>query len=252
MAANARRAHAQRILYGGKAGQLDPRIDQMAGLVAPTLGPIGGTVAIESLVSKKPEVLDSGATIARRTIQFADPFEDMGGMLIRHLLLTVFERVGDGTATTAVLTRALVHGLEQYGRSGGNVRELERGLQCGLEIALDKLTTSGPAYRRCSGHRDYRRGGRARFLRLPEIVGEILDVTGADGAVIVEGGEALETTYEYVEGARWDEGLVSEVLLAAHPDDRPHDRAQDPDHGLRAVDGQEQVIPVLEDVSRRG
>ena len=59
----------------------------MASLVAPTLGPVARTVAIDSLVSQTPEVLDSGATIARRTIQLADPFEDMGGMLVRHLLL---------------------------------------------------------------------------------------------------------------------------------------------------------------------
>ena len=48
-------------------------------------------------------ILDSAATIARRTIQLADPFEDMGGMLIRHLAWRVFEQEGDGSATAAVL-----------------------------------------------------------------------------------------------------------------------------------------------------
>src|ERR1700736_5456799 len=127
----------RRILYGSQSrAALIRGIDQMAGLVSPTLGPTAGTVAIDSLVSKTPEVLDSGATIARRTIQLADPFEDMGGMLVRHLLLTVFERVGDGTATTAVLTRALVHQIELHLAHGGNARELERGLNCALETAL--------------------------------------------------------------------------------------------------------------------
>jgi len=130
--------HTRRILYGSQGrAALIRGIDKMTALVAPTLGPTAGTVAIDSLVSQTPEILDSGATIARRTIQLADPFEDMGGMLVRHLLLTVFERVGDGTATTAVLTGALVHGLERYVASGGNVRHVERGLRCALEIALE-------------------------------------------------------------------------------------------------------------------
>jgi chaperonin GroEL len=187
-------------------------IDQMVGLVAPTLGPLARTVAIDSLVSTTPEVLDSGATIARRTIQFANPFEDMGGMLIRHLLLSVFERVGDGTATTAVLTRSLVHRLDRYLTSGGNPRQLESGLECGLEIARDKL--------RCLAQPIEGAEALANIVAavvheptIARIVGEILDVAGPDGAIIVEGGEALETTYEYFEGERWNEGLVSEVLL---------------------------------------
>ena len=55
-----------------------------------------------------PEVLDSGATIARRTIQLADPFEDMGAMLIRHTAWCLHETVGDGSATAAVIAHALL------------------------------------------------------------------------------------------------------------------------------------------------
>jgi chaperonin GroEL len=203
----------RRIVYGGQGrAALIRGIDQMTGLVAPTLGPTARTVVIDSLVSKTPEILDSGATIARRTIQFADPFEDMGGMLIRHLLLTVFERVGDGTATTAVLTRSLVHRLERYLRGGGNVRQVESGLQCGLEVALHKLRSLAQPIEGAEAIANV----VAAVVHEPtiaRIVGEILEATGADGAVIVEGGEALETTYAYFEGERWDEGLVSEVLL---------------------------------------
>ena len=61
----------------------------------------------------------------------------MGGMLVRDLLRQVFERVGDGTATTVVLTRALVHDLDRISGSGGNVRQLERGLSRGLESAVE-------------------------------------------------------------------------------------------------------------------
>ena len=75
-------------------------MDRMTSLLRPTLGPLPRTVAIERLGgSEPPEILDSAAIIARRTIQLKDPFEDMGGMLIRHLAWRVYDRVGDGTAT---------------------------------------------------------------------------------------------------------------------------------------------------------
>src|SRR5712691_10171343 len=85
-------------------------VDKMAALLRPTLGPIGRTVVIARLAgSAPPEILDSAALIARRTLQLADPFEDMGAMLIRHLVWRVFERAGDGSATAAVLAQSLLH-----------------------------------------------------------------------------------------------------------------------------------------------
>ena len=78
----------------------------MTGLLRPTLGPLPRTVAIGRLsgLSQGPEILDSGAVIARRTLQLADPFEDMGAMLIRHLAWRVHERAGDGSARPTFAT----------------------------------------------------------------------------------------------------------------------------------------------------
>jgi chaperonin GroEL len=238
-------SHTRRILYGVSARtSLIRGIDRMAGLVAPTLGPIAGTVAIESLVSPTPEVLDHGATIARRTIQLADPFEDMGGMLVRDLLREVFERVGDGTATTAVLTRALSHGLERYLASGGNARQIEQGLQCALEVAVAELDRLARPIEGAAAIAHVV-AAVVHQQRIAEIVGEVLATTGPDGAVVVEGGEAFETTFEYLEGARWSEGLVSEVFLSAGQTTL---RLLEPRILITdcALDRPEQLLPVLE------
>jgi chaperonin GroEL (HSP60 family) len=82
---------------------------RMSRLAAMTYGPTPRTVAVERLVgSGPPEVLDSGATVARRMIELPDPFENAGAMLVRDTLLRVHERVGDGSALTAVLLHALL------------------------------------------------------------------------------------------------------------------------------------------------
>src|SRR5262245_56719205 len=84
------------ILYGLSArAALLRGADQMAGLVAPTLGPVARTVAIAPILgSAPPEVLDTAETIARRTIELADPFENAGAMMVRDLILRVAESVG--------------------------------------------------------------------------------------------------------------------------------------------------------------
>ena len=171
-------------------------------------------------------------------------------MLIRHLLLTVFERVGDGTATTAVLTRSLVHRVDRYLTSGPNPRQLESGLEYGLEMARDKL--------RCLAQPIEGADALATIVAAvvhepttARIVGEILDATGPDGAVIVEGGEALQTTYEYFEGERWNEGLVSEVLLNGS---QTTVRMIEPRILITdcVLERPEQLLPVPRDVRRRG
>src|SRR4051794_1478517 len=129
------------IRYGSAArAALLRGADQMAGLIAPTLGPVARTVAIAPLIGKDPPgVLDTAATIARRTIELADPFENPGAMLIRDLVLRVAEEAGDGGATAAVLAQALLHDGGRLLAGGVNVVRLCQGLRRGLAIAQEAL-----------------------------------------------------------------------------------------------------------------
>src|SRR5207248_7762358 len=113
----------------------------MTSLLRPTLGPLPRTVAVAHIGGRQPpEILDSAAVIARRTIQLADPFEDMGAMLIRHLAWRVFDRAGDGSATAAVLAQSLIHAGMRYIAAGGNPVAMRRGMQLALDAATAELT----------------------------------------------------------------------------------------------------------------
>src|SRR4051794_19016354 len=106
---------------------------RMARLLRVTLGPVARTVIVEPMLQNRPpEILDSAATIARRLTSVGDPFEDMGAMIVRHLAWRVFEKVGDGVATSAVLTQALVEQAHIYLTAGGNPVDVKRGLERGL------------------------------------------------------------------------------------------------------------------------
>ena len=54
-------------------------------------------------IRKTPEVLDSGGVIARKVIEMGRRDEDIGAMLARALICTQHEKMGDGSATAAVL-----------------------------------------------------------------------------------------------------------------------------------------------------
>ena len=68
--------------------------DQMARLLALTLGPTQGNVVIPSNLNGKPEVLNDAATIARRVLQLPDRAEDVGAMILRHLGWRMNQRDG--------------------------------------------------------------------------------------------------------------------------------------------------------------
>jgi chaperonin GroEL len=220
-------------------------MDLMTDLMRPTLGPVARTVAIASIGDNgPPEILDSAATIARRTIQLADPFEDMGAMLVRDLALRVFEQVGDGAATAAILATKLVRAADRRVAAGYSPVALRRGIELGLEAAHAALERQ---VRRIETP-DEIAGvvvGSVRDARLAAMVGEIIDSVGAEGAVLFENAAGPETIYEYVDGARWNEGYLSYFLLKPGESTA---RLVDPrilltDH---SIDRAEQLLPALE------
>jgi chaperonin GroEL len=188
----------------------------MTSLLRPTLGPIPRTVAIaRQLSSQPPEFLDKAALIARRTIELSDPFENMGGMLIRHLVWRAFEHTGDGTATAGVLAHALLRDGTRYIAAGWDPVGVRNGLELGVRAALKHLRA------------------QARPIELPETIaqvvvselgdvelantlGQIVDAVGPDGFIGVEDAQGASTSHEYQDGMRWDQGgYVSTFLLKA-------------------------------------
>src|SRR5437899_8101145 len=90
-------------LYGMQRG-----IDSIIAPISATLGPRPRYVAVAPVVPSRPiELLDNGGLIARRILELPDRDADMGAMLVRQLLWHLYETYGDGTATAAVLFRAV-------------------------------------------------------------------------------------------------------------------------------------------------
>ena len=88
-------------------GVLKAGFDKMAKVLAFTLGPTHGIVFNSTALKPLPEPITDAATIARRITALPDRGQDVGAMLLRSLAWRVYQRIGDGTATTAVLAQTI-------------------------------------------------------------------------------------------------------------------------------------------------
>ncbi|MCA0454210.1 MAG: hypothetical protein LCI00_09580 [Chloroflexi bacterium] len=192
-------------------------IDKLVNAIRPTLGPLASGVAIDPLndAETMPEFLDDGGLIARRIIELPNRDEDMGAMLLRGMLLRQYERVGDGTATAAVLFKAIFDAGLRYIAAGGNSmllrRHLERLTPCILN-EIDRMTL------RLEGKTALTRMAMSvcHDEALAEIMGEAFDLVGEFGRLEVREGYGRTLAREYVEGTYFHTGLLSRTQL---PDD---------------------------------
>ena len=115
--------------------------DQIIDAIRPTLGPLPRIVAIEHMGgrSKPAELLDDGAIIARRIIQLPKRGEDMGAMFVRHMLWKMYDKVGDGTATAAIIFQSLFNQGVRYVQEGGNAMLLRGQLEALIAILTTRI-----------------------------------------------------------------------------------------------------------------
>ena len=225
-------------------------IHQIVEPIQATLGPMARTVAVADYLShKSPEILDNGATIARRIVQLADPDADMGAMMVRHLLWRLYESVGDGTATAAVVFRTVYDEGIRYLAAGGNAMRLRHFLDIGASVLRRKLSQMACPIE-----------GAERLTRLAESVcydkplakyiGEIMSIIGKHGYLDIRAGNSRELVREYIEGAYWNWGVFSRDMLTnavATTIDKPAILLTD----LEIVDPRE-IVPALEAAIRAG
>lgn len=188
-------------------------INLVASAIHPTLGPLPRSVVVERAArTMQPEILDDGALIARRVIDLHDATDNAGAMLLRHTLWKLHETVGDSTATAAVIMQALFNDGVRYVTSGGNAMQVRRHLEAGARWVEDALAQQVVPVQ-----------GRAMLERLivsmshdaelASVLADAFDVLGPWGTLKIEKGHAARLISEYLDGAYWDSGLQTEIML---------------------------------------
>lgn len=210
--------------------------------VRPTLGAVGMTALIE-WQGLDPVLADDGITILRN-LEFSDPHENMGLLLLKKGAMRSSAEGRDGTATTTVLTDAFVEAaFAEVGEDSHRIPEVKKRLELGLQDALAQLSKQATQIR----DEDLERVAEVSSLdpEVAKLVAEAIRKVGPTGAITVERNAKLGYSVETVQGMRFDKGLISPFFVNDHENtqtvlENPYIILVD-----RTVSLNEQIIPIL-------
>jgi chaperonin GroEL len=133
-------------------------------------------------------------------------------MFLRHVLWHVYEQVGDGTATAAVLLQSVYNEGVRYIAAGGNPMRLRDYLQKGTRLILSELDCLA---RPVNGEQDLARLAEAicHDPPLARLIGEIFDIIGEYGRLEIRTSQNRQLEREYVEGLYWASPLIAREMM---------------------------------------
>lgn len=182
-------------------------IRKATAIVAPTMGPKGTNVEIESKLYPFHLITNDGATILKE-IQLADPVEQIGLSHLKEAADRSNNNSGDGSTTTAVLLNAI---LEEGIKSGVTGVELKNSLdQClpiieqSIHDQTRKITIDDiSAVARIAGENE----------GLAQLLGKIYQEIGNEGIIHLEGSGTYESSFDLIKGIRFvDTGYLSPYM----------------------------------------
>jgi chaperonin GroEL len=181
----------------------------LADAMTVALGPRGRLVAVSRDNPRRPpELLNDGATIARRFTGLPDRFESMGALLARHIAWQMEEAVGDGATTAVVLACAIIDEADRIIAAGYNPMRVRRGLEKAAAVVGSELARLAQPLRDPAQVR-----GLATSIIGDESLGgyveEVFDVVGEFGAVEVRSHYGRGHAVRFVNGAHWNQGWAS-------------------------------------------
>jgi chaperonin GroEL len=211
----------RRIQVGDPAHSAFQRgVTQIVEAVRPTLGPLPRTVAIDRPAKgMTPELLDSGAAIARRITQIANPHDDPGAMYLRGLLWRIHEEVGDGTTTAAVIFDAVYRKGRRAIASGVSAQRLRIHLDRAADVLAAAIDAQARPIRDSKTIEGLSRSA-THDRELADLVSEVVDITGAHGQVDLRDAHGAASRYELVEGTFWESGVLSDAFIDVTPRQR--------------------------------
>lgn len=207
----------QIICYGNEARQkVYDGIKKVNQAVAATLGPMGRRVIISKLyepfyegIHKPIHVTKDGVTTAK-SINLADPFENIGQRLIQEAAQKTVDLAGDATTTTCVLLESLVfHGLKLID-GGINPQELKKGIDKAVEEVIDVLRKKAIPIRdgEIEKIRQIATVSANNDSSVGDLIAQAFEKIGRDGVIDIQPSKTYTTEVKIAEGFKFDNGWL--------------------------------------------
>jgi len=181
-------------------------VDALEAAVGVTLGPAGRNVALERR-SGLPLIVNDGVTVAR-DIELSDPVENLGALLLREAATKTEQAVGDGTTTATVLAKAILDVGFRHLAFGADPMQVKSGLELGRDAVIGAVRAAAiPVTDRAQTAHVASISANDRGIG--ELVADVLDRVGKEGAIDIEASQTLHHAVEYVDGLAFDSGYLS-------------------------------------------
>ncbi|WP_395109243.1 chaperonin GroEL [Actinomadura sp. SCN-SB] len=228
---------------------LERGMNQLADAVKVTLGPKGRNVVLEKKWGA-PTITNDGVSIARE-IELEDPWERIGGELVKEVAKKTDDVAGDGTTTATVLAQALVREGLRNVAAGANPMALKRGIEHAVERVgeeLSRIARDVETREQIASTASISAGDPL----IGEMIAEAMDKVGKEGVITVEESNTFGLELELTEGMRFDKGYVAPQFMT--DPDRLEAVLDDPYVLLvgSKVSANRDLLPVLEAVMRSG
>lgn len=225
-------------------------IDQLAEVVAITLGPKGRNVGLQASWGS-PTITSDGHSIAK-DIELKDPFLNMGASMAKEVAAKIKEKSGDGTTTGIVLLRALVQAGVKNIASGASPIAIKRGMDRALEALLKEIDALAVAVKGPKDTKDIATVSASGNSEIGGKIAECFDKVGKGGVVSIEEGKGTETTIELVEGMQFDRGYVSAYFCTNGEKltvemSRPYILITD-----KKIGSAQEILPILQQIAATG
>ena len=241
---------AKQIIYGEDARKaLQTGIDKLADTVKITLGPKGRNVVLDKKYGA-PLITNDGVTIAKE-IELEDPFENMGGQLVKEVVTKTNDAAGDGTTTATLLAQALIREGMKNVAAGANPMIVKKGIQKAVDAAVNAVIANS---KMVEGSADIARVATisAGNEDVGQLIAEAMEKVSTDGVITLEESKTAETYSEVVEGMQFDRGYLSPYM--ATDTDKMEAVLDDPVILItdKKISNIQDILPLLEQLVQSG
>jgi len=192
----------QKILKGAKS---------LADLMKITLGPTGHNVLVGKSFGS-PEIIKDGHIIAKE-VELADPFENMGAKMIAETASKTSDIIGDGTATTAILTHAIYESGLKYLTAGLNPTDIKKGIDRATETVVESMKKTATPVKTEDDYLNIATIAANHNEIIGQHIATAMNKVGKEGIITVEESQGREITLEFAEGLSFDKGYISPYFV---------------------------------------
>ncbi len=182
-------------------------IQQLADVVGVTLGPRGRNVGLQASWGA-PNITNDGNSIVKE-IEFKDQYLNMGALMGKEVAAKMKEKCGDGTTTSLLLLRSLVHNGVKNIASGSSPIGLKRGIDKAVSAILQELDKMATLIQSDAEIKNIATVSASGHTEIGDLIAEAIQKTGKKGVITIEEGKTTETVIEMVEGMQFDRGYSS-------------------------------------------